>query len=102
MKILISSGLLKHKLNGIGERIQSVTYQKTDIGSTIFFGSTSHEFEIQEPGITVQSKPGFLPKVKFDQENARWDWVKKVVNQIDECPIILDISENKCSIILDF
>ena len=36
----------------------------------------------------------FQDDKKVEQENRRWDWVKKLVNQVDEQPIVLHIARN--------
>ena len=35
------------------------------------------------------------PFTKIDQSDRRWNWIYKLVSQIDEQPITLDISEER-------
>ena len=36
------------------------------------------------------------------QENRRWDWVKRLVENVEEQPIVLDISENIINVIFQY
>lgn len=38
----------------------------------------------------------------IDQENNRWDWLKRLVYQIEEQPIVLDLDNNKLNIIISY
>jgi hypothetical protein len=42
----------------------------------------------------------FQPMLR--QIDTRWDWVKKLVNQVDEQPIVLNISENDVQVIFTY
>ena len=39
---------------------------------------------------------------EIDQQDRRWDWIYDVCSQIDEQPIVLDITENKVEIKLQY
>jgi hypothetical protein len=36
------------------------------------------------------------------QTHTRWDWIKRTLNQINEMPIIVELSENNARISMDF
>lgn len=36
------------------------------------------------------------------QENRRWDWVKRLVDNVEEQPIVLDISENVVNVLFQY
>lgn len=38
----------------------------------------------------------------INQENTRWDWIKKDLNSISERPIVIEFLENKANIILNY
>lgn len=36
------------------------------------------------------------------QENRRWDWVKQIVEQVNEQPVVLAISEHNINVIFSY
>jgi predicted GTPase len=94
MKIIVSSKYLASELNKLladeNERVDQV-----DICSN-------------ELIIYTQYKSAILSLVdtngtgNFKQGDRRWDWIKELVNQVDEQPIVLDIYENVVNVIFQY
>ena len=93
MKILISSKHLAAELNKIdfdNDHINSIKAK----GFSIYVLTNYQSIEI--PVEIIEHEPDVL------QSDRRWDWVKKLVNQVDEQPIVLDISERIVNVIFQY
>lgn len=38
----------------------------------------------------------------YSQINYRWDWIKDLMNQVDEQPVVLEIMEKKVRVIFEY
>jgi hypothetical protein len=91
MKAIISTKYLAGILNEIDiDANNAIRMQEVPRGINVLFGD-----DIVEINCEV-TKRGFHA-IK-DQESARWDWIKKIVNQVDEQPAVLTISKNSIAI----
>jgi hypothetical protein len=94
MKIVVSSKSLAiclNKLNLETEYVLSVTLKD----KILRFNTLKHSVEIYvEPNT---SEPTYIR-----QENRRWDWVKKLVNQVNDQPISVEISESSVNLIFQY
>ena len=93
MKIIISSKTLANLLNKIDFENENVLQVRGE-GSNFIINTNKQTLELWVEMIK------FEPRLK--QENARWDWVKNLVNQIDDQPIVIGLSENSVQIIITY
>ena len=93
MRILISSKQLATELNKINFEEEDV-FQVRGEGSDLIICTNKQNIEIQCE--ILEFEPRIL------QEDRRWDWVKNLVNAIDEQPIVLDIHENAINVIFHY
>lgn len=59
---------------------------------TLIFGESSLEIELDK----------FYGKAKMCQDNRRWDWLKKLVNQVEDQPLVLDLSDYSLEAIFQY
>jgi len=93
MKILVSSKTLSIKLSEFNFESDYITAIRGESGY-ICLDSTKKTIEVMCEILK------FSPRIK--QENRRWDWVKQLVSNVDEQPIVLDITENAVIIIFQY
>lgn len=95
MKAIISSRYLASKLNEIDFTAKWIKDLYSENDKTIVLHFNTDE------NITLMCEVG-IRWPHMNQENVRWDWVKKLVNQVDEQPIILNINESRIEIIFQY
>lgn len=93
MRIIISSKYLQTKLNNFDFKKDGILSVNSKKGLLYLNGRYS---SIE---LWTEHKPAFN---HFDQDGANWDWVKKLMNQVDEQPIVLDIAKNSVQIIFQY
>lgn len=93
MKILISSKQLAAELVKIDFGNETVMQVRGE-GSNLVINTDKQTIEMWCEMLQ------FEPRVR--QENVRWDWVKRLVNVVEDQPIVLDIRENIVSVIFHF
>ena len=92
MKILISSKHLASQLNKID----------FDLDCVVQVGGIKN-FEINTNKQTIKIPCEILiPSIYIKQDNRRWDWVKSLLNKVDEQPIVLQITENIVNVIFQY
>ena len=92
MKVVISSKSLYEELKKIDFDNESVESVKFIEDNMIIFTQISCVI------LWIENKE----KISFNQHNARWDWVKKLLSQVDEQPIVINVNENKVSVIFEY
>lgn len=91
MKIVINSKFLADKLNDVDiEKNPSYSIVPLPKGVSISFGD-------EQKIIPCERMTGNINDY-LSQENANWDWIKKIVNQVDSQPCVLNIKHNSVSI----
>lgn len=96
VKFIISSGYLKNKLKDANFRINPVeiiSFQDEYMSLNCY-----NNIEIS----FIQIYPYQHEIKRFYQHKVRWDFLQKIINQIDEQPIIISVSEAELNIILSF
>lgn len=93
MKILISSKTLAEELKKIDFESETVMQVRGE-GSKFIINTNKKTIEIWCDIIF------FEPIVK--QENRRWDWVKHLLSQVEEQPIVLNIQQDFINIIFQY
>ena len=93
MKILISSKYLATKLAEFDFETDTILAIRGE-GSNLYLDGNKKTVEIWCDILE------FNPRIK--QENRRWDWVKKLVDSVDEQPITLQITENIINVIFQY
>ena len=93
MKILISSKQLAVDLAKIDFENETVIQVRGE-GSNLVINTDKQTIE------TWCEMLRFEPRVKL--ENRRWDWVKSLVSNVEEQPIVLDIHENVVNVIFQY
>jgi hypothetical protein len=94
MKIIVSSKHLQEQLSKIDfdmEDIKGITFVK---GGFNFSTMNSYGF--------VRGEIQYNYRSEMRQELNRWDLILKLVSQIDDQPITLDIHEFKVEVIFNF
>lgn len=91
IKILISAKYLAKKLNDIDFETEYVTEVALGSKQNLIIKTTKKILDIP---VEVLEFSAF----GLRQENRRWDWVKKLVSQVDEQPIVLQITEGMAEI----
>ena len=94
MKVLISSKQLAHELNKIDFSIENV------IG--IIEESKGIVLSTARQNIGISCEVLIKGMKIMRQGDIRWDWIKKLVNKVDEQPITLEISENTVNVIFQY
>ena len=94
MKILISSKQLAHELNKIDFRIENVIGIIEESKGIVL--STERQ-NIETSCIILTEGMKIIKQYK-----RRWDWIKKLVNQVDEQPVTLEISEGIINVIFQY
>lgn len=94
MNILISSKYLSSVLKKINFNEDNVQY--------ILGGSYEISFVTTVKTIDVSCIiiSDFTPRIK--QAERRWDWIKKLVSNVNDQPIVLNISENNVKVSFDY
>jgi hypothetical protein len=92
MKLLISSKTLATGLSKIDLSITKVELS----GDELLLWSGSDYIQVRI-GYRISEHGQSLY-----QNGVRWDWVKRLVDKVDEQPIILDISERSVNIIFQY
>ena len=93
MKILISSKVLANTLNQFDLKNESIEYIVLDRNNIYFHGV----FKVVKSECEIIVFTGLAK-----QDGRRWDWVKELLNKVDEQPIVLVISEQKIDVIFQF
>jgi hypothetical protein len=93
MEVLVSSKLLSNKLSEFHKENHTVEFVKYCDGKLKLIGSL---------GVVQIDVVAGCQLFCFNQENARWDWIKDLVNKIDEQPIVLIIYRNNVNIRTQF
>lgn len=93
MKIVISS---KH----LSLQLKLIDFDKDSIES-IHIKREAIWLRSEHKSIELRGKCYFRQE-KIVQEDSRWDWVKKLVDEVEEQPIVLDVRKNKVSVIFDY
>ena len=91
MKLILSSRTLKSALESLDLPVNTVV-------------SKDDELIIKDFNSRI-SRISLIPRHdngRFNQEEVNWGAVKKVVSAVSDRPIVLDISDNKLSITLNF
>lgn len=102
MKILISSKYLAAELNKLGVNdfyIHRVSLHGSELKLiTLVYDDEGYP---QTNSITLivhnASESGTII-----QDNRQWSWVRKLVNQVDEQPLILEITEHAVNVIFQY
>jgi hypothetical protein len=90
MKIIISTLSLRNALNELDESVVSI---ETQGNSLKIKGKSKYKYLYCE----IRNGVPFL-----NQSLVRWDWVRKLMNQIDEQPALLEISDSQIDIKLSY
>jgi len=93
MKILLSSKLLASKLKEIDfekERIERVVLNDGEL--TLIAQTTSVKFHVHILEF----------KSSVRQDSVMWDWVRSLVDSVDDQPIVLQIFENSVNVIFQY
>lgn len=93
MKILVSSKLLASKLNEIDFDKDSMQAIRGGQGCVIFVSCNKNV----EMGCSILDF-----HARIVQENTRWDHIKKLVNNVSEQPIILNIRRNAVNVTFQY
>lgn len=93
MKIILSSKTLAKKLKEIDFETDSVV--SVDIINNEFIVTTL--FKTIKLEVTSLECGGMVK-----QDSRRWDWIKKLVSNVSEQPIVLHIYENITSVIFQY
>lgn len=94
MKIVISSEALATKLNDIDFDISSIEclqYENNHL--TLYVNDTT---------ISIGCAASFDRSKIYNQDCVRWEFIKTLMNQVDEQPVVLDISEANISVIFNY
>lgn len=97
MKILINSKLLAEKLALIDFKNEHVLQVRLETGrnSKLFIDTSKKIIELWvEAQITTETT--------IVQVNRRWDWVRRLVNETESQPIVLDITERNVNVIFSY
>lgn len=100
MKFIISSKYLANTLSNIDfsdDNVETIilhTHSKTNI-LTIQTRKTSLEIVVN----MVLEKPFFKT---IRQNSRRWDWLKMLVTQVAEQPIVIEVTENSLDITFQY
>jgi hypothetical protein len=94
MKIIVSSKSLAECLNKIDFEAESIERIVADKGEITFITATKAEILSCEIMI-------FNPMIK-QSIDQRWDWVKKLVNQVNEQPIVVHFNEDILNVIFQY
>ena len=98
MKIIISSNRLRNELSKIDfgcDNVINVSSKNNLLTERYIRLNTLHQ------SIIIFCKIDLVNE-EFDQKDARWDWVDRLVNQIDDQPIVLDISNNNIRVSVNY
>jgi uncharacterized protein (UPF0218 family) len=94
MKILVSSKHLAAKLNEIdfnNDKVMSIGDNVTEV----IIKTINRDIELYAEILIFSANP-------IDQQERRWDWIKELVNKVDEQPICLDIKEKFVNVIFQY
>jgi hypothetical protein len=94
-RILISTKLLAQELNRIDFN-KGVFVTKILMNDDHIFIETSEKKRISI-NVEIIRYAG-----EIIQHNARWDWVKRQMNKVDEQPVSLSLRKNRVTIIYDY
>lgn len=94
MKFLVSSSNLANKLRLLSE---------TEFVKELVL-ETRHKMSIvtNEKTISVEVEAIRNETVSVKQDNRRWDWVKQLMCQVSDQPIVIDAHENVTNIIFQY
>ena len=93
MKIIVSSKQLAVKLNEFdfeNDSIQAVRAEK----SNLYLDSQKKTVEIWCEITEFRAR--------VVQEGVRWDWLKNLVNKVDEQPVVLEITKDCVKVIFHY
>ena len=94
MKVIVSSKALANGLNEVDFEINYMECLQYDNGYLYLF--------VDDITISVSCQATFNRSKIYNQIDVRWNSIKDLINQIEEQPITLNISESKLSITINF
>lgn len=98
MKIIVSTKNLKTTFDLL--KSDRVDYIETYSNKIILHASDSSGNRCVEFNCVILDD--IREKKTFKQSNVRWDWVQRMLNRVEECPVVIDINDNKLRMIFDF
>lgn len=98
MKILVSSKYLATELNKIDQRIMLAELHVINREDPSECNLLLH----YESGRIALRVAVLAHTTEMDQSNCRWDWVRDLMNAIEEQPVSLDITENKVKVTFEY
>jgi len=109
MKIIVSSKALAKKLSEIDFNNNSVIsvgikrgYGKFTLGE-LSINTVKYSVKINVDVITDNLNVDVITdKDYIMQEHRRWDWVRDLLNKVDEQPIVLEISQYFINVIFQY
>ncbi len=93
MKIIVSSKQLAVQLNEFDFKNDSIQAVRAE-NSKLFLDSQKKTVEIWCEISEFRAR--------IVQESVKWDYIKNLVNQVDEQPIVLEITKNFVSVIFQY
>ena len=93
MKIIVSSKQLAVKLNEFDFENDSIQAVRAE-NSNLYLDSQKKTVEIWCEIYEFRAR--------IIQENVRWDWIRNLVNKVDEQPVVLKISMNLVNVIFHY
>jgi hypothetical protein len=93
MKIVISSKQLANDLNKINFKKEYVLEVRSLKGLLVIYTNK------QKIKISCEISD---PKIIIKQDENRWDWLKLLVNSINEQPIVLELNDYILNIIINY
>lgn len=93
MKVVVNSVKLSHALKDLKDRPEYIRLYN----GTVKLKTVDKEVNVNCIGDDCDSASAWIP-----QDNARWDWVSKDLNNLSERPIVLEFSSNRLNVILSY
>lgn len=94
MKIIVSSKYLASKLKVNFDQFCINTVFRTDEGIRL-------EGTFPDP-IEIYCEVRHEYKPAIDTSSCRWDWVKNLMDQVEDQPVVLDIQKTRVRVMFDY
>lgn len=91
IRFIASSLAMRKKLNRLDDRVDQITVD----GHTLTL--TAGKFSVY---LDVEAR--LHEKITLNQASRRWDWVKQLMNQIDDQPLTFNVTESSLDIMFTY